>query len=76
MAPGITDLKPSSLREAPHLNGVNEVNGIDSHRERKLGVYDDVHFDPKLRPKAYHMKGKHYGLSATGKRLTSNRYEA
>jgi hypothetical protein len=33
-------------------------NPTSGHHGRKLGVYDDVHFDPKLKPKNYEMKGK------------------
>ena len=44
------------------VNGVHNnqsSNGINGHTERKLGVYDDVHFDPKLKPKDYQIKGSH-----------------
>jgi hypothetical protein len=44
------------------VNGINDShpsNGINGHTERKLGVYDDVHFDPKLQPKNYQIKGRH-----------------
>ncbi len=42
------------------VNGVHDdhtPNGVNENVERKLGVYDDVHFDPKLTPKKYQMKG-------------------
>ena len=42
------------------MNGVRNdhvPNGINGHTERKLGVYDDVHMDPKLTPKKYQIKG-------------------
>ena len=45
--------------EQPHVNGVNGHANVNRHvsNGRKLGVYDDVHFDPSLKPKAYQMKG-------------------
>lgn len=42
------------------VNGIHDdhtPNGVNGHTERKLGVYDDVHFDPKLKPKNYQIKG-------------------
>ena len=39
------------------INDTHSSNGVNGHMERKLGVYDDVHFDPKLTPKKYDMKG-------------------
>ena len=41
------------------------VNGVNGHTSsngpvgngRKLGVYNDVHFDPSLKPKNYQIKG-------------------
>ena len=50
------------------VNGVSDSNlsnGINGHTERKVGVYDDVHFDPKLKPKDYQIKGNELNL-ATG----------
>lgn len=34
-------------------------NGLDSRRSsgRKLNPQDDLHFDPKLKPRTYHMEG-------------------
>ena len=56
------------------MNGVHDDNtpsGINGHAERKLGVYDDVHFDPKLTPKKYQMKGKYCFAVYEGKRACS-----
>jgi hypothetical protein len=47
------------------VNGVHDSpvsSGINGPTERKLGVYDDVHFDPKLQPKNYQIKGRHLQL--------------
>ena len=43
------------------VNGVYNShlsNGTDGDTARKLGVYDDVHFDSRLTPKNYQIKGK------------------
>lgn len=37
---------------------INLANGSDGPNGRKLGVYDDVVFDPSLKPKPYHIKGE------------------
>ena len=50
------------------VNGVYDnpmSNGINGHTERKLGVYDDVHFDPKLQPKNYQIKGNELNLATS-----------
>lgn len=48
------------------VNGVRDSHlskGDNEHTQRKLGVYDDVHFDSKLKPKDYQIKGRHLQLS-------------
>lgn len=55
MAPSISEIiSPNGSQESNHVDG---INGVDRSQERKLAVYDDVHFDPKLKPKSYHIKG-------------------
>jgi hypothetical protein len=59
MAPGLVDNNVKSVT----ANGVNgHTGGMDSWGEprptRKLSPEDDLRFDPKLKPKAYHMGGE------------------
>ena len=56
MAPGV-------LVNGAHDNSLS--NDINGHTERRLGVYDDVHFDPKLQPKNYEIKGNELNLATS-----------
>lgn len=73
MAPSVAEIRSTSSQESKYVNGTNGVNGT---KERKLGVYDDVQFDPRLKPKSYHIEGEHNALYVAEVALTSNRHQS
>ncbi|KAL9106631.1 MAG: hypothetical protein Q9227_008351 [Pyrenula ochraceoflavens] len=56
MAPGVV-VNGTDSHTVNGIDNTPESNGTHPNRGRRLCVYDEVQFDHKLKPKAYHMEG-------------------
>jgi len=53
---GTTSGESEVCRE--EIKSSSPFKAVGQSIERKLSVYDDVAFDPNLKPKTYHIKGE------------------